>query len=338
MRIRAWWVLIFILIQSCKSDEALVGNIKSLQIIPAKRAVLNVGSHFSYSILATLKDGTQQKIKTDSLISFPSDDLISVGEYQARIEQPLSSFNDNFIPVDIQFTSGNYTFRETDSLVLNFKGAIIAHWNGDHGKNGMQPRASGATLFGRDGLEGKPGGKGSNGGPGKNLTGYMWLANEYLRLVLYCDSTSSSYYYKSIHKEQVRIFLNGGNGGNGAQGGNGGDGKKGKTGKLPGSGGDGGPGGDGGQGGKGGSLLLFVHPNAAHLTESVHLFNSGGNGGAPGEGGSPGKGGTATKDQDPGIDGEKGPVGTSGKKGEDGPSITISVVPFDTTVIEKGID
>lgn len=335
MRIAISLVLLLGILASCHSEKLLVNNVSSMSMETDRNTVLNTGNSFEYTIHATLKSGENKKIKNDDLIYFPNHQLKDIGKHKAIIQQPLYDFKTDQYPITIGLQMEGYTTSCTDTLVLNFKGPIKALWPGRHGTDGTQPRASAATLFGRDGLEGKDGEAGRNGQDAPNFTGYLWEAENEIRMVLICDSTGTRYCYRTIERDSIIVDLRGGDAGNGSIGGTGGDGKQGKPGKPPGNGGDGGVGGDGGKGGNGGSLLLFIHPNATYMDHSIAVLNSGGKGGTAGMGGAPGNAGNALKGQREGSSGIQGKPGKDGADGKDGPAITISKVAFDCSIFTK---
>lgn len=320
---------------SCQSEKLLYNNVTSLSLEPDHRADLNVGSVFFYTILAELKTGEVKKVKNDALISFPDSNLTDAGVHEALISQPMNSFEDSLVHFDIALELGDYCIQTSDTLTLNFNASIKADWRANNGKDGLQPRASAATLFSRDGLEGRAGGNGQDGQEGAHFTGYLWIHEKELRLLLICDSSDIAYCYRSTKRDSVVLDLSGSNAGDGGRGGKGGNGKPGKVGKPPGNGADGGPGGNGGKGGNGGSLVLFLHPSASYMNKSIRLVNSGGKGGAPGKGGNPGTTGKPLKGQQAGTTGKAGEAGTPGIDGTDGPEITISVVGFDIDAIKR---
>lgn len=334
MRFAISTVFALLLLASCQSDKLLLDNVESLSMETDHNEILNVGNNFSYTIFAELKTGEKRKVKNDALIHFPDEKLADAGQHKARINKPLPDFNSTDFGFEIGLKIGSYEVSSPDTLSLNFRGSIAAHWNGKNGANGTQPRASAATLFGRDGLDGRPGGNGRNGEEGRHFTGYLWENNEELRMLLVCDSTGTRYCYRSIQRDSVIVDLSGGDAGNGSVGGTGGNGKDAKTGKAQGNGGDGGVGGNGGHGGDGGSLLLFIHPNAAYMDHSINLINSGGKGGKPGMGGEPGKAGKAMSGSGSASDGVDGATGEAGKDGSDGPPLTISKVAFDYSLFQ----
>jgi hypothetical protein len=327
-------VLTLLLLASCQSDRLLLNNVSFLSLEADHNETLNVGNVFSYTVYAKLETGETRKVKNDALIQFPDGKLKDSGKHKAQISIPLHDFETDSYPFTIGLQIGDYEVASLDTLALNFKGEIAAFWRGENGSNGTQPRASAATLFGRDGLDGRPGGNGQDGANGGHFTGYLWEYQKELRLLLVCDSTGTRYCYRSIYRDSVIIDLCGGNAGNGSKGGTGGDGKNAKTNKDPGDGGDGGPGGNGGKGGDGGSLLLFIHPNAAYMSQSIHLMNFGGKGGQPGVGGNPGEAGKALKGVNTASSGKEGMNGKPGEDGEDGPPLTISKVAFDFTMFQ----
>ncbi|GAB5417513.1 MAG: hypothetical protein Crog4KO_30950 [Crocinitomicaceae bacterium] len=320
---------LILLLASCQSEKLLLNNVSSLSLEANQDAKLSVGSTFEYTVYAELHSGETKKVKNDNFLFFPDGKLSDAGQHRARIDQPLTSMHDSIVSFDIALEIGEYRILSSDTLTLNFKGPIRADWSKKSGRDGVQPRASSATLFGRDGLEGRPGGNGQHGIEGRHFTGYLWEETQELRMVLICDSSDLRYYYRSLRRDTVIIDLSGSDAGDGSMGGTGGDGKAGKSNKNPGNGADGGVGGSGGNGGDGGSLVLFLHPNVAFLDQSILLLNTGGKGGIAGVGGIPGKAGKALKSQLKANDGKEGVSGTSGKDGLDGPPITISKVAFD---------
>lgn len=334
MRFALSTVLTLLLLASCQSEKVLMNNVDSLSLEIDRNAVLNVGNSFSYTAYAQLKTGETRKIKNDALLEFPDNKLKDVGQHKAQILEPLNDFQADTYPYQIGLKIGDYEVSSLDTLTLNFKGPIAAFWAGNDGANGTQPRASAATLFGRDGLEGRPGGDGRNGEEGRHFTGYLWQSDEELRLLLICDSTGINYCYRSIARDSVIIDLSGGDAGNGSTGGTGGDGKNAKPGKAAGNGGDGGQGGNGGNGGDGGSLLLFIHPNAYYMNQSIRLINDGGKGGDKGQGGVPGNAGKDKNGSSDASAGVKGDQGNAGEDGTDGPPLTISKVAFDYTLFQ----
>ena len=328
MRIGVSFLLLLFFLVACQSDKLLMDNIASLSLEVEQNAIVNVGSTFPYSIRATLNTGDERKVKNDAFVSFPDGTLRDAGNHRATLIQPLNDFTTAVVPFNLAFQFGDYRVISSDSLHLNFKGPIVADWQGVDGLNGTQPRASASTIFGRDGLEGKPGGIGQNGGNGPHFTGYLWLENDELRLLLICDSANKSYCYRSLQKDSLIINLRGGNAGNGGNGGRGGDGKAGKVDKLPGNGGD------GGAGRNGGSLMLFIHPTASYMNESIRLINLGGKGGIGGKGDAPGAPGKTTNGKVLVTSGTAGDQGISEKDGENGPPVTISIVAFDSKSLE----
>ncbi len=329
MRYAISFFLLVLLLGSCQSEKLLLNNVSSLSLAADYDAKLNVGATFEYTVYAELHSGETKKVKNDHFLFFPDGKLSDAGQHRARIEQPLTSLNDSLISFDISLEIGAYRVVSSDTVRLNFKGPIRADWSKESGRDGAQPRASSATLFGRDGLEGRSGGNGQHGAEGRHFTGYLWEEAQELRMVLVCDSSDARFYYRSQQRDTVIIDLRGSNAGDGSMGGTGGDGKAGKSNKNPGNGANGGVGGNGGNGGDGGSLVLFLHPNVAFLDHSILLLNSGGKGGAAGVGGNPGKAGKALKGQAKAKDGKEGSSGISGTDGLDGPPVTISKVAFD---------
>lgn len=334
MRSALFIVLTLLLLASCQSEKLLMYNVESLSIETDHNEVLNVGNNFSYTLFAELRTGETRKVKNDGLIQFPDERLKDAGNHSALINEALPNFKTSYYPFEIGLKIGEYEVQSSDTLELNFKGPIVAQWIGNDGTNGTQPRASSATLFGRDGLDGRNGGNGRDGIEGRHFTGYLWEDADEIRLLLICDSTGMKYCYRSVQRDSIIIDLSGGNAGNGSQGGTGGDGKNAKTGKDPGNGGNGGTGGNGGNGGNGGSLLLFVHPSAGFMDHSIALLNTGGKGGEPGKGGDPGNAGKALHGKTTATPGEIGISGETGKDGEDGPPLTISKVAFDFTLFQ----
>jgi len=327
-------VLLLGLLASCHSEKLLVHNVSSISMETDRNSVLNTGNSFEYTLLTTLKSGENRKIKNDAIIYFPDGQLRDAGKHKAIIQNPLNNFETNQYPITIGLQMEGYSTLSSDTLELNFKGPIKALWAGNDGPDGTQPRASAATLFGRDGLDGKTGQAGAKGQDAPHFTGYLWEVDKEIRMVLICDSTGSRYCYRSIERDSIIIDLRGGDAGNGSVGGTGGDGKQGKPGKPPGNGGNGGTGGNGGDGGNGGSLLLFIHPNVAYMDHSISVLNSGGKGGTAGEGGKPGTAGKTIKGQTGAKDGVQGIAGTDGKDGVKGPPLTISKVAFDYTIFQ----
>lgn len=338
MRNAVRFSLLLLLVTSCQSEKLLYNNVDTLSLEIDERAPSNIGTEFDYTLYAQLKSGESKKVKNDAFISFPENTVLDKGNHNAQINTPLSDFTSDEIPVQISLEIGPYKVTTIDSVSLNFRAPIVAIWDTADGKDGLQPRASSATLFGRDGLTGKPGNAGQNGENGRHFTGYLWEEASELRMLLICDSTNEQFCYRSLRRDTITIDLSGGNAGNGSMGGKGGDGKNGKTDKLPGNGGDGGIGGNGGHGGNGGSLVLFVHPDVAFLKYNIRLINTGGTGGTGGTsgmGGAPGKAGKEIKNQAKAKDGQLGTPGTNGPNGLNGPSITISTVAFDATSVVK---
>ncbi len=323
---------VLLLTVSCQSEKLLLNNVSSLSIEIDRNAVLNVGNEFSYTIYADLNSGETRKVKNDEMITFPDGQLKDAGQHRAIINQPLNNFETISYGVEIGLEIGDYKVSSTDTIDLNFKGPIVALWSGAEGRDGIQPRASTATLFSRDGLEGRPGENGRNGRNGRSFTGYLWQEQDELRLLLVCDSSDQQFCYRSIQRDSVYIDLSGGDAGDGSRGGTGGDGKPAKKEKAAGNGANGGPGGNGGNGGDGGSLLLFIHPNASYMSESITLINSGGKGGKAGIGGHPGKAGKGADKET--FDGWYGEMGQKGRNGYDGPAITISKVAFDFSLFQ----
>lgn len=318
---------------SCNSSKSFVGNIDSIEIEVTRNEIVNVGSNFEYTLYALLKSGDRRKIKDDDIVSIQDGMFSDAGKHRALVAKPLPNFKDSIFPITIEIAIGEYQFTGNDSVQLNFKGPIKVDWSQKNGADGTQPRASAATLFGRDGMEGRSGGDGENGASGRNVTSYLWIEDDELRMMLTCDRCDENYYFRSISKNSVWVNLTGGDGGNGGQGGTGGNGKPGKLGKPPGNGADGGIGGNGGDGGDGGSMVLFIHPTAAHLDESITLLNSAGIPGNSGEGGDAGAGGEPFKNQKEGTAGNPGICGKKGKSGKNGPALTISKVAFDPEAI-----
>lgn len=321
------------MLMSCNSSKSLVDNIVSIEVDVDKNETVNVGSSFEYVLYANLKSGDQRKIKDDAVVTIQDGMFSDAGKHRAKVAHPLPSFEDSIFPVNFLISIGSYEFLGTDSIQLNFKGPIKLDWSQKDGADGVQPRASTATLFGRDGLEGRPGGDGEDGISGRNITSYLWIEGSELRMMVTCDRCDKNYYFRSITKDSVWVNLSGGNGGNGSQGGTGGDGKPGKEGKPPGNGADGGTGGNGGNGGDGGSMVVFIHPEASYLNESVELVNTAGKEGKFGEGGNAGAPGKPHNNQKEAKGGTQGKSGELGVPGKNGPPITISNVAFDPEAI-----
>ncbi len=313
---------------SCHSSKSLVNNISSVSLEIDRNETVNVGSSFEYVLLVQLKSGGQRKIKDDALVTIGDGMFTDAGKHQARTVGPLPNFIDSVFPISLKISIEEYEFEGIDSIQLNFKGPIIVNWPSPDGKDGVEPRASTATLFSRDGLEGRPGGDGEDGVTGRNIISYMWLEAGELRMVVDCDRCEEKSYYRSRSKDSIIVTLNGGNGGDGGTGGKGGNGKPGKEAKPPGNGADGGTGGNAGNGGEGGSMLIFIHPEAAYLNESISLSNLGGNAGTPGKGGAPGLSGKPMKNQEKRLDGKQGESGKEGTSGKTGPSVKYSIVEF----------
>jgi hypothetical protein len=330
MRYAVSFFLFLMLITSCQSEKILYDNVVSLTIEIDERAPSNTGTEFDYTLFAELKSGESKKVKNDAIISFPEKTVSDKGNHSVQINTPLSDFTYNEIPIQITLEIGEYRVVSNDSVQLNFRAPIAAIWETSKGEDAVQPRESSSTLFGRDGLTGKPGNVGKDGENGRHFTGYLWEETSELRMLLICDSTNEQFCYRSLRRDTITIDLSGGDAGNGSMGGKGGNGKNAKTGKLPGNGGDGGIGGNGGNGGDGGSLIMFVHPDVAFLKYNIHLTNSGGTGGASGIGGAPGKAGEEINDQVKATDGVLGKSGSTGKNGKQGPTLTVSIVKFDS--------
>lgn len=317
------------LLCGCNASKGLVDNVADLTIEIDHRETLNIGAPFRYQVIATLKSGAQKKIKDPSITQIHSDQIVDLGNNRAEIQGYLQKIDAEYLPCTISLHLDSFSFDASDSIQLNFKGPIHSKWIAEKGANGVQPRASTATLFSRDGLVGRDGTDGSNGASGPHFIGYLWLEENELVMALFEDHNPQPFFYRSTERDSIIFILNGADGGNGGNGGHGGDGKPGKENKPAGNGADGGNGGRAGDGGNGGSVLLFLHSDIDYMKNSISLANNGGQAGMPGSAGKPGEGGKGFKNNANGSAGNVGAIGEQGTPGRSGPPITISIVSFD---------
>jgi len=322
-------LLFFILLYGCNSSKDLADNVSRLTIEIDRQEKLNIGATFRYTVIATLKSGGQKKIKDPEITRLHSEQLLDLGNNRAEITGYLEDLKTNTVPYTVSLHVDSFSFEESDSIELNFKGPIVSKWIAEAGADGEQPRASTATLFSRDGLIGRNGTDGTHGANGPHFIGYLWMDENELVMALYEDHNPQPYFYRSTERDSVIFILNGADGGDGGNGGLGGDGKPGKDNKPAGNGADGGNGGSAGNGGNGGSVLLFLHSDIDYLENSIRLMNSGGQAGKQGAAGKQGEGGKGFKNQENGTAGSLGSNGSPGIPGKSGPPITISIVSFD---------
>ena len=336
MRIKASFssLLLVLLITSCNNYSKIeITNIESLSLKVGEGESVNYGLEFNAKVLAHFKNGNAEDISGHPNLTLESQFFRQTEDSKLMLIAKPFSFEDTSYAVHLILVDEFDSVQSKDQVKLNYQGSIVVLPSTFPGQDGIDAQKGGNTLFGRDGADGKQGQNGADGDSGDNYTAHIWKEDNEIKMMLEDDSTGVRCKYKSLSCDSIFINISGANGGNGGKGGDGGNGKDGKSiekgGKLPGNGGNGGNGGDGGNGGNGGSIIIFLHPNAAHLRENIFVQNHGGNAGMmglPGLGGDPG---ATARGQKQGDQGEVGNLGLKGKDGLDGPNPVVSIIAFE---------
>jgi len=332
MRLVFYFVLLIVitLFYGCANSVNIeVSEIKSIRLEIDENEDLNHGSSFEIKVVAELKKGTEKNITKHPNLKIESKAVTQLNNSTYTISERPTDFSDTIYNIDISIHDKVSAFDTSDSLVLNYQGAININPSSHDGRDGVNRRKGGVTLFNRNGVVGQHGDPGLSGENGGHFTAYLWRQGSEVRLRIENDSTGTVWKYKSRSCDSIIIDISGGNGGDGSDGGEGGNGKNGKKGKAPGNGGNGGIGGNGGNGGEGGSILIFVHSNAEHLVNKISFLQKGGKAGKAGHGGIGGVSGKTIKGQDKGSTGTNGTSGRDGNDAVEGPKPVISIIDFD---------
>lgn len=293
---------------------------------------LNVGRPITFKAFARLKNGKVKDITYHSGFSVSGNGIEKKSNGRILILPNNNCDKEEYSMVAI-LSDNEYTFKDSLSFQLNYKGSLLCDFSGEKGKDGVDGDKVGfvgGMIRDRDGRDGSHGSDGSDGGSGPYLKAFIrpdTLSNLVLVDIFNLDN-NQMYCYKVLSVAKgITINVNGGKGGHGGDGRRGQDGRdevaknNGKV-KRSGDGGDGGRGGNAGNGGIGGVVELYVHRSLKDNISSISINNNGGTKGDVGKGGNGGEAGEnldGSMTRLNGVNGDRGAPGVSGMKGETKP-------------------
>lgn len=334
-RILISFALFFVLLGCKNSKNIAIEDIKRITFEYDLNQAINYTGKINAKVIAKLNDRSEVDITHHhDLLIDPTLLKITANKDEMVILKKANDFDDSVLVVPLEFRcKKDETYRQTDSIRINFLGLLNLDFSGSNGAKGTKGNNPTNPVIFKDGKNGGDGMKGEDGRDGSTIIVYVWKHAGMFHILTINQKDSTKTFNKLKVISDVSIYALGGKGGDGGRGGDGSSGKDGqitdKGKKEPGDGGNGGNGGIGGNGGNGGDVTIFVHTNANGLYTKLLVFNVAGIGGAPGAKGSGGNAGKALEGQTAATKGFDGRDGSNGSNGQKNGLLNGQILDFD---------